>query len=118
MKHGLAPAVAEKLAKVVGLLASDFDGERANAAAAATRLLQAHGMSWADLVRPPAAPEAPPRPVGHRARALEALRHGLPRTAWERAFLHSLAGQDRMSEKQAAVLRRIEERLSQAGPGQ
>jgi hypothetical protein len=110
MKQGLAPAVAEKLAKVVGLLASDFDGERANAAAAATKLLRAHGMSWADLVTPGAAP-APRRPIGHRARALEALRHGLARTVWEVSFLHSVAGQEgRLSEKQEAVLRRIEER--------
>ena len=38
-----------KLAPLLRMLASDNDGERANASAAVTRLLQCHGADWQDL---------------------------------------------------------------------
>ena len=38
-----------KLAPLLRMLASDNDGERANASAAVTRLLQRHGADWQDL---------------------------------------------------------------------
>jgi len=49
---GASPLSAElraKLAPLLRLQASENDGERANAGAAITRLLQRHGADWHDL---------------------------------------------------------------------
>lgn len=55
----------DKLLRILALLGSDQDGERAAAALAAHRLLQSHGLSWTDVIgaRPP-----PPRVVVQRVR--------------------------------------------------
>jgi hypothetical protein len=45
----LPPELKAKLALLLRLQASDNDGERANASAAITRLLQRHGTDWHDL---------------------------------------------------------------------
>lgn len=112
MTAALQPKLAERLSRICGMLGSDFDGERAAAGAAATRLLRDAGLSWDDLLRPCAAREAPPRPTGHRARAVQAMARGALLTEWERGFLESLARQVRpLSPRQAAVLRRIEEAM-------
>jgi hypothetical protein len=109
MKQALQPKLADRLARILGMLGSDFDGERAAAGAAATRLLREAGLTWEDLVRPCATPEPPPLPAGHRARAVQALMRGTLLTDWERKFLESLACQARpLSPRQAAVLARIE----------
>ena len=42
----LPPRDARKLAKLCGMFGSAHDGERANAAAAADKLLRSHGMTW------------------------------------------------------------------------
>jgi hypothetical protein len=111
----LPPPTSAKLAKVIALLGSDQPGEVVAAAAAATRLLRAHGATWADLLRPCPAPQ--PRPQahatgGHRARALRLLAHSAGRLDdWQAGFLRSIAGQVRpLSPRQEAALRRIEER--------
>jgi hypothetical protein len=51
----LPPADLSRLEKLAGMLGSDFDGERAAAAAMASKLLQSHGLTWADVIRAPAA---------------------------------------------------------------
>ncbi len=51
----LPPADLSRLEKLAGMLGSDFDGERATAAALASKLLQNHGLTWADVIRAPAA---------------------------------------------------------------
>ncbi|HEY8610347.1 MAG TPA: hypothetical protein VIL69_03545 [Roseomonas sp.] len=43
---------AAKLARVLGLLGSEFPGERASAALAAHRLMKRLGLSWQDLLVP------------------------------------------------------------------
>lgn len=51
----LAPAVADRLAKLCGMFGSDHDGERAAAAAAlANQLVRAHGLTWGDVIVLPA----------------------------------------------------------------
>jgi hypothetical protein len=100
---------AERLAKVCGLLASNHDGERANAAAAATRLLEQYGISWPEFVRCRA---ALPRPAtgDHRARAARLLAEARTLSPWERQFLASIARRPApLSPKQAAVLERLEQ---------
>jgi hypothetical protein len=45
----MPPDVLDKFAKVLGLLSSDQDGERASAARKATEILKQFRMTWADV---------------------------------------------------------------------
>ena len=47
----LDPAAAERLAKVLALLGSPYDGERASAGLLADRIVRAAGITWADVDR-------------------------------------------------------------------
>ncbi|WP_043833045.1 hypothetical protein [Muricoccus aerilatus] len=60
---------AAKLARVLALLGSEHDGERASAALAAHRLMHRLGLTWQDVLMPKATPEphAPPPPDMLRA---------------------------------------------------
>jgi hypothetical protein len=51
----LAPAEQQKLARLLGMLGSDHDGEALNAARLAQRLVTAANLTWAELVAAPAA---------------------------------------------------------------
>jgi hypothetical protein len=57
----------DRLIKVLGLLGSNHDGERAAAANLATSILKKHGATWGDLIsrrnndRPRPPPPPPPR---------------------------------------------------------
>jgi hypothetical protein len=113
MTLALPPPAAQKLSKVCALLASDQPGEVVAAAAAGTRLLRSHGLSWADLLRPCPAHRPEVRQSGdHQSRALRVLARGAGRLSeWEREFLTSLSRQVRTpSPKQSAVLVRLEDR--------
>jgi hypothetical protein len=44
---------AERLTKFLGLLGSNSDGERANAARMADQLVRGLGLTWGDIVIPP-----------------------------------------------------------------
>jgi hypothetical protein len=46
----LEVADRERLARLLGMLGSDHAGERDNAARAAHRLVQQHGITWYDVV--------------------------------------------------------------------
>ena len=48
-----------RMARILGMLGSDHEGERASAALAAHRLLKASGGSWADLLMPGPGPAGP-----------------------------------------------------------
>jgi hypothetical protein len=50
----LDPRNLERLVKLLGMLGSDHDGERAAAAAKASELVRAHGLTWLDVI--PTAP--------------------------------------------------------------
>jgi hypothetical protein len=120
MCAALLPSPAtERLVRIAGMLGSDFEGERANAAAAATRLLQQHGMTWRDLIE--CGCPASPRPASpqwgrgdHRERAARLLARARTLDRWEREFLQSIAKWTApLSPKQAAVLERIERERSE-----
>jgi hypothetical protein len=53
----LEPAVADRLAKLCGMLGSAHDGERAAAAAKADQLIRGLGLTWRDIIVPPIAVE-------------------------------------------------------------
>ncbi|SHJ73026.1 hypothetical protein SAMN02745194_03214 [Roseomonas rosea] len=77
-------ADAARLARVLALLGSDFEGERASAALAADRLLKRLGLSWPELIAGAggARKPAPPPPD-----ALEAAQSRLRQSQRENADL-------------------------------
>ena len=51
----LDPRVADRLAKLCGMLGSAHDGERAAAAALADALVREAGLTWRDVIKVPGA---------------------------------------------------------------
>ncbi len=103
----LDPVSRAKVVGVLGMLASDFDGERASSGLLASRLIKDRGLSWDDLIAPA---------VGHNAEQSDhdacsdlnlCLRHSRLLTDWERGFCVSLTTVRRLSPKQIDVLHRI-----------
>lgn len=111
MAAAIPPAVADRLVKLAGMLGSSFDGERANAAAAATRLLKDCDLTWPEFLAPAIARRSGPPPTGWRALVSDCLLYPDRLTGWERGFLASLRGYQRISEKQQAILERIAARI-------
>jgi hypothetical protein len=124
----LQPEYRDKLVKLLGMLGSDHDGERANAARLADEHRKRSGLTWGELVLPlaedrgrrkprkprkakatkPKPPEPPPEPTWQdKAREIEASGRA---TEWELSFVGSLltrwSGRE-LTEKQAAVLQRL-----------
>jgi hypothetical protein len=116
-----------RLVKLLGLTGSDHDGERANAAQLANRLVTGLGMTWADVITRPAlaAPRSaaspwtgndvnPWRPqarkhevdIGkqHQLLARALLQTGHRWTEWERGFLTNMTTRTRPSQKEASKL--------------
>ncbi len=109
----------ERLAKILGRLGSEFDGERAAAGVMATRFLKERHLTWTELLEPPApasvAPTCPccrPSPeFGWRRLADLCLQIGHELdllSEWEAGFLGTLRRRGYPpTAKQAAVLCRI-----------
>ena len=104
----------ERLTRLCGMFGSDYEGERANAARMADELLRRHGVTWADVLAPPALPppERPQRgwrePRGAREAAVTCLLFPEALTFWEREFCQSLATQVyEAREKQYNILKQI-----------
>jgi hypothetical protein len=98
----------ERLARVLGMLGSEHDGEALAAARQAERLRAGAGLTWPDIVLAPS-PQQMPWP-GSIADAIElCISSGAALTAWDRKFLSSIARRppNRLSEKQLAVLARL-----------
>ena len=105
--------IADKLAKVLGLLGSDHDGEVANAGRRAHALLRSAGVTWHEVLNP-VRPLPLPSPERHWRRPAticqsvkvclswpEALND------WERGYLHSISGKKSLTEKQRLKLHDI-----------
>jgi hypothetical protein len=106
------PALASKLVKVLGMLGSDHDGEVAAAGRRAHSMLQVEGLTWNEVINP-ATPrlEQPYRPQRRWRQpwspsdaAALCLQWPKVLDGWETRFCRSIAGQRRISAKQAAVL--------------
>jgi hypothetical protein len=95
----LDPRTADRLARICGLFSSDHDGERANAAAAADRILRAEGLTWADVLVP--------RAATIEAKIDFALANIGALTLWEKGFLHSIEGRHSLSIRQQEILNEI-----------
>jgi hypothetical protein len=99
------------LQKILGLLDSNFAGERDAAIRAATRLLEKHGLKWCEILTLHAPPKREPlhatwRTTCHRLQE----RPGYLRP-WERTFVGDLPHFPRISTKQRYVLKEIADRV-------
>jgi len=119
----LPPGEHRKLKSILGMLGSNADGERSNAALKASELMARHKVNWDDLLPDPTpftvgfvAPRKPMRadPPGYRfdetdhqrlARVL--LQTGYPWNDWQRQFLQDQANVLRPTANQKAKLREL-----------
>jgi hypothetical protein len=105
-------AELEKLIKLLAMLGSAHEGERAVAGLKATELLRSIKLTWAELINPKPNQLALPdtrkaRPSGIRSE-LALLRSNLDvLTAWDREFVFSLGRFRRLSPKQRAVVDKL-----------
>jgi hypothetical protein len=93
----LTPEQRVRRARLCGMLGSDFDGERANAAFMANRLVRSLGLTWEDVLSaagdqaerswPGADPDPGPRAATPREQANFCLDSGVDWNAWELEFL-------------------------------
>ena len=115
----LPTADVEKFGKMLGLLGSDHDGERAAAARKATEFLRARQLGWCDvtdqLKRPPIV-ITPERTVASRSHQLDARRCLQSPIRWkphEAKFLGQMAAQlQRPTDKQRDWLDGLLDRLA------
>jgi hypothetical protein len=109
----------ERLAKLLGMLGSDHDGEVANAGRAADALVRRAGVTWPEVV-------TPSLPRQSRERELESINDALDLciefatalTEWEVHFCWSLyRRKNPLTEKQKAVLVRLVAKAQAAARG-
>jgi hypothetical protein len=116
----LAPQDVDQFGKILGLLASDHDGERAVAARKATEFLIRRDLHWCDVAQqlkhPPMVVERVAPSRSHQMDARRCLQSGKPWKPHEREFLHQMAAQrSRPSAKQQAWLHGLLDRATSAG---
>jgi hypothetical protein len=114
----LLPADAlERLIRLAGMMGSNQLGERAAAAAKATELLQAHKLTWRELLeglRPAPALEPPERDWRAdpwRSVVRRCLDHPELLSEWERRFCESIAWRAKLSWKQRSRLAKVADKI-------
>jgi hypothetical protein len=108
----LTVAELRKLAGICARFGSPFDGERANAAALADRLVRDRGATWTDVLHaePPVPVVIQPQAPRYWRQCAEELlfEHSSAVTEWEQGCLQSILQKgDALSHKQEVILRRI-----------
>jgi hypothetical protein len=107
----LSPALASKLAKILGMLGSAHDGEIAAAGRRATAMVKGAGLTWGEVIAPAAPrPEPSHRPSRRWRRVASPTDSATLCLHWPEVltdFCRSIVGKRRISAKQAAVLERI-----------
>jgi hypothetical protein len=115
----LAASDRVHLAKLLGLLGSNHAGERDNAACAAHRFVQQHGITWFDVVtHPPSDPDNDTDPIGadwRRTAAAACSRYPHLLNRWEADFVSGLSRFPRLSSRQRSILLKIAVRLRACG---
>src|SRR6516164_6718925 len=86
----IAPDALERLIKLLGMLGSAHDGERAAAGLKAHELIRRHGLTWKELLLD-VAPTSEPAKLGWRAKVAACTAHQHCLNTKERAFVFSLA---------------------------
>lgn len=105
---------ADLLAKILGKMGSDSEGEVLNAAKIADELVRAAGLTWGDVIaRPDAWEPGPgqwrePDPGSWQDAVFVVLSlDDPPLSDWDFAFLHGITGQASLSPRQQRQLDRI-----------
>ncbi len=123
MSPPLTGADRAKLVKVLALLSSSHDGERAAAGFMASRMLRERGLDWDSLIAPamlalPRQPDIgrasrpPTCPASSWSGEIRFLLRHLDRlNGWEVSFLRSTSTRSRLTAKQGEVLVRLYDRL-------
>lgn len=111
-----------RLARLLAMFSSDFDGEITNAAKAAERLVKKCGETWETILVGPVPnfrgreekPHyRPPPSSADQVDISECLKRANLLTEWERKFLQDVLGRGYpLSEKQRSILDRIKARLA------
>jgi hypothetical protein len=110
-----------RLARVLGLLSSDFDNEVLTAARKAEAIRRQMGATWDELLGSSFAPAVPGEPAASRAhgsrqpdppphwRTMVTACRCRPRllTEWELSFVTSVGGQSSLSRKQWTILHTV-----------
>lgn len=123
MNSRLTNTDRDRLIKVLGLLESNHDGERAAAGFMAAQMLRDRGLDWNDLISP-AEPPALRQPVTVRSMRVPTYpasswiaqiqflrRHAARLNAWETEFLRSAVARTRLTTRQGEILFEIQDRL-------
>ena len=110
MTAALPAATRTKLARVLALLGSDKSGERDAARLVAHRLLVQAGITWGELLAPPAV-KRELQFSSWRATCAELAKRPGDLRPWERKFINDLAALPRISTKQRYVLHEIAQRV-------
>ena len=111
----------DRLARLLGMLGSEFDGEVTSAARLADRLVRAAGLTWRDVITPALSHDprsdtaADPLRGDWRAMAARCTQFPHLIDKWEWQFLSGLHRFPRLSAKQNATLTGIVTRLRAAG---
>jgi hypothetical protein len=108
---GLSAPDRTKLGKLLGMLGSDHAGERDAAALAAHRMVVRAGLTWPQVIKPPAIERALPELGTWRQTVAECLAQPGSLRRWEIGFLRDLPGFRRLSTKQRYVLKEIADRV-------
>ncbi len=107
----LTPDEQTRLISILGMLGSNFAGERASAGLLATRLPKDHGLRWADVIGGPPRHEQP-RMADHSSTDLGlCMRHLTSLAEWEQEFCRSLAMRSQLPPKQVDVVQKIAVKL-------
>jgi len=107
----LSPPDRQRLAKLLGLLGSDYAGERDAAGLAAHRFVASLGLTWPDVLQPEVVSAANRDFEPWRETVAACLRQPGSLRPWETDFLRSVTSFGRLSPKQKAALDRIAERV-------
>ncbi|MDR3470924.1 MAG: hypothetical protein P4M09_04430 [Devosia sp.] len=94
-------AALTRLIRILGLLGSDQDGERAFAALAAHKLVTAAGVTWSDLLRPAASGRGDGKIAVRRVHEYGVDPHGAAE-----ARMRQLKSSNERLEKEVRALRR------------
>lgn len=128
MSAVLSASDRDRLVKVLRLMSSDQDGERAAAAMMASRMVRDRGLDWDGLLQPAcslayrtSARPAPRTATDDARRWHRQIFFLLDReeslTAWEVSFVRSAAVRGRLTQRQVEVLVQIHARVSGAEAG-
>ena len=107
----LWPADRERLTKLLGLLGSQFSGERDAAVLAATRILDCDGLKWHEILSLPHAPKREPRYSTWRTTCGRLRQRTDDLRPWEWRFVADLPAFLRISSKQRYLLAGIAARV-------